>query len=246
MTTSPTLPPVTQPVSPEPSRAGSAYASDPAARSTAPQAGSDAGLPAVPGPAPALGPASASQTGNPIGPAAPQLSAATAAIPGLPPIFLAVPDIGRAAADPLSGAHFPRLLTSAIAGASPLPLQEVVPEVAAEEGPEPSAASESGSFATVVPQMGDLTFGAVALDLAAIEGAVDAFFTRLEGLTDRVAATGAPKLFPWLLAAILAAGAWELSRRHSALWPRGTPPGGDGPSWAPFPVLTVLAPEDAP
>jgi hypothetical protein len=116
-----------------------------------------------------------------------------------------------------------------------------VPDAVAE-GPQVSAASEGSVLTTLAPQVSGLFYSAVALDLEAIEGAVDAFFARLDGLADSVAATGAPRLFPWLLAAVLAVGAWEVVRRRSSLSP---PDAADGPSWAPFPVLAVLAPEDS-
>jgi hypothetical protein len=96
-------------------------------------------------------------------------------------------------------------------------------------------------FSGLAPQLGPLLVGALPISLAALERAADAFLAGLDNLTEVVTASEAPRLFPWLGAAALAAGAYEFARRRVGPSGRG---GRGGPTWAPFPVLAVLPSEE--
>jgi hypothetical protein len=95
-------------------------------------------------------------------------------------------------------------------------------------------------FSSLASQLGPLVAGTLPINLPALERAADAFFVRMERLAEVVTLSEAPRLFPWLAAAAVAAGTYEFARR------RARPPGRGGrtPTWAPFPVLAVLPFED--
>jgi hypothetical protein len=119
---------------------------------------------------------------------------------------------------------------------------EAADEVTADR-PEPSASPEESVVSDSAVQVGGLVLGPWAVDLAALEKAADEFFARLEGLAEDMAATGLPRLAPWLLAAALLAGAVALGRRRRTP-SQGEESGGGVPTWAPFPVLAVLPTEE--
>ncbi len=91
-----------------------------------------------------------------------------------------------------------------------------------------------------VPQLARILAGTAAFDLANLQGAVDQFFARLEGLAREVGSSA--DLTGWLLAGATATGVFEFVRTKY-LNPRLGED--DDPLWAPYPVLLFVPPEDA-
>jgi hypothetical protein len=185
-----------------------------------------------------------SQPGNPVTAAGPLPPAGP--VPAFGPPFGSPAGLNRGpqAADALPGflpAFFYRRADAAPL-ALPYRLGDAVDEAVADRN-EPSAFPEDGIVSDSAAQVGGLVLGPWAVDLAALEKAADEFFARLEGLAQDMAATGLPRLAPWLLAGALLAGAVALAHRRRTP-SQGEESEGGVPTWAPFPVLAVLTAEE--
>jgi hypothetical protein len=87
----------------------------------------------------------------------------------------------------------------------------------------------------------------LSVDLGKLRGAVDAFFARLENMAESLAVSPETvKLVYWLLAGATAAGAFEFVRRRTVAASGRARGAMDELLWAPFPVLSILPPEDKP
>jgi hypothetical protein len=127
-------------------------------------------------------------------------------------------------------------------------LRKAVEEIV-QEDPETSASTADSEIFHEAPQRGNLLFGPLSVNLPALQRTVDAFFARLEGLARDMATLEAPRLFGWLVAAAVAAGALDFTRRRlrpPQEDPRGPADARGDPSWAPYPVLAFLPPESLP
>jgi hypothetical protein len=133
----------------------------------------------------------------------------------------------------------------------------LVPPLDAAPGnvPAPVVANQPGSAAVVpvdapappAPQTGNVFAGDLPIDLAALERAANEFFARLEDLAEDM--TSSPlvaNVAQWLMVTAVALGASELLRAWIGPvgWRRSAGSGDDDRSWAGFPVLAVLPPED--
>jgi hypothetical protein len=98
-----------------------------------------------------------------------------------------------------------------------------------------------------LPQLASLLAGAIPIDLANLQGAVDSFFARLEGLAnDMTRSPETLRLIHWLLAGATTTGVFEFIRANIEASARPTPGDVDDDLWAPFPVLALVPPEDQP
>jgi hypothetical protein len=191
-------------------------------------------------------------------PSAPRPQPSDHPLPEVAPVAATV-RVGEPA--PLAAAHkdFPNLVTTdrplgSLASARPQFVLAAPLDVAPENPPSTPTGEQLASAvlpppglpAFPAPQLETLVTGAVPIDLAALQQAANAFFARLEGLAEEV--TGKPVSLPWtrwLVLTVMAVGAYEFFR----VWVRpaaaSRSSGADGDaSWAPFPVLAVIPPED--
>jgi hypothetical protein len=129
------------------------------------------------------------------------------------------------------------------------------PEIALENAPSPVTEEQPASLTLPLPgtptppapQLQTLLAGAVPVDLAGLEQAANAFLGRLERLAQEMTASPVGlKLTQWLVVTAAAVGVCEFIRG----WTKPSGPlssargGSEDQSWAPFPVLAVLPPED--
>jgi hypothetical protein len=113
--------------------------------------------------------------------------------------------------------------------------------------PGPTVVVPVGAPALPAPQAGSLFAGDLPTDLAALERAANEFFARLESLAEDM--TSSPlvaNVAQWLMVTAAALGASELLRAWIGPvgWRRPAGGGDEDRSWAGFPVLAVLPPED--
>jgi hypothetical protein len=124
---------------------------------------------------------------------------------------------------------------------------ENVPTMVTQEQPASPTLPSAGTPSALVPQIESLLAGALPIDLAGLEQAANGFLGRLERLAQDM--TGSPvglELTQWLVVTAAAVGAAEVIRGWTRPpRPRSSARGAsEDQSWAPFPVLAVLPPED--
>jgi len=115
-----------------------------------------------------------------------------------------------------------------------------------EKHPE-IASPRSGEPPRPTPQLGSVLAGTLPFDLSRLERAVEEFFIALGNLAGHMSTS--LNLTEWLLAAVVAAGAYEFARKRGHRSESGVAAYGGGgrtPSLAPFPVLAIVLPEDEP
>jgi hypothetical protein len=172
-----------------------------------------------------------------------------------PPTFFPAREPARIAADPQTK----NVTNATVAGASGeavLANSEAVASVALA-APAVAERTESESFAVIgpaapsaelvlAPQLGNLLAGSLYVNLAQIKGSVDQFFARLETLTDVLMPGQSTSLWQWVLMSTSVAAAFEFLRRRAAPTADRAEDASGQPVWAPYPLLTVLPPEDLP
>jgi hypothetical protein len=125
---------------------------------------------------------------------------------------------------------------------------EVVTEGTVTEQPDTAHELTRSDPSQLAPQQGSLLVGALPIDLTTLNRAVDNFFVRFEGLAAdgwSLPATG--RLVPWVMAALLVTGAFEVARRRlGSAQPHHFSGEGDTASWDPSSVLALLPAEEAP
>jgi hypothetical protein len=127
--------------------------------------------------------------------------------------------------------------------------QDGAPDRVVEGQPDASGSSADGEPTRVTAQLGTLLAGALPIDLPTLERAAVKVLARLEGLAEGIAAAPATLSLTQWLVAVAAVVVFEFARRRAKPLELSGSVRGDGgrvPSWAPFPILAMLPPEDEP
>jgi hypothetical protein len=133
-----------------------------------------------------------------------------------------------------------------VSQASPGSEEEIVQEGNAAEQPETAHGLTMSDLGKLAAQQGGLLMGALPIDLTNLNGAVDEFFGRFEELAaDGWALSAKGQMVSWVLAAVVATGAFEFARRRLASSePNLLSEENDTVSWAPSTVLALLPSEE--